>query len=208
MTADQPRAGVLHDAREPRRLRAGRLHRGQARRSPAAPRRLTAPHRSVARRSRDACAVHERPKCTSCETRCGMQNDINVITAAVDIDLISASRRQRVTANRRSRTWQEVPHAVHHHRASRSAQSRSNPSRTGTTTRTASASTPICSSPSAAHPPARPRRCAAAAWCASDCLEFALQNGEKFGIWGGLSERERRRIRRQRAQVARSIIGA
>lgn len=21
-----------------------------------------------------------------------------------------------------------------------------------------------------------------------DCLEFALQNGEKFGIWGGLSE--------------------
>ena len=41
-----------------------------------------------------------------------------------------------------------------------------------------------------------------------DCLEFALQNGEKFGIWGGLSERERRKIRRQRAQVARSSIGA
>jgi WhiB family transcriptional regulator, redox-sensing transcriptional regulator len=40
------------------------------------------------------------------------------------------------------------------------------------------------------------------------CLEFALQNGEKFGIWGGLSERERRRIRRQRAQSARSIVGA
>ncbi len=33
----------------------------------------------------------------------------------------------------------------------------------------------------------------------ADCLEFALQNGEKFGIWGGMSERERRRIRRQRA---------
>ncbi len=31
-----------------------------------------------------------------------------------------------------------------------------------------------------------------------DCAEFALANGEKFGIWGGLSERERRRIRRQR----------
>jgi WhiB family redox-sensing transcriptional regulator len=31
-----------------------------------------------------------------------------------------------------------------------------------------------------------------------DCLEFALSNGEKFGIWGGLSERERRRIRRRR----------
>ena len=32
----------------------------------------------------------------------------------------------------------------------------------------------------------------------NDCLEFALANGEKFGIWGGMSERERRRIRRQR----------
>ena len=32
-----------------------------------------------------------------------------------------------------------------------------------------------------------------------DCLESALENNEKFGIWGGLSERERRRIRRARA---------
>lgn len=32
------------------------------------------------------------------------------------------------------------------------------------------------------------------------CLEFALVNSEKFGIWGGMSERERRRIRRSRAQ--------
>lgn len=32
-----------------------------------------------------------------------------------------------------------------------------------------------------------------------DCLEYALTHGEKFGIWGGLSERERRRIRRQRS---------
>ena len=31
-----------------------------------------------------------------------------------------------------------------------------------------------------------------------DCLEFALRSGEKFGIWGGLSERERRRVRRER----------
>ena len=34
-----------------------------------------------------------------------------------------------------------------------------------------------------------------------DCLEYALTNREKFGIWGGLSERERRRIRRERAQA-------
>ena len=31
-----------------------------------------------------------------------------------------------------------------------------------------------------------------------ECLEYALANGEKFGIWGGLSERERRRLRRAR----------
>ena len=37
-----------------------------------------------------------------------------------------------------------------------------------------------------------------------DCLEYALANGEKFGIWGGMSERERRRIRRQRAIARRS----
>lgn len=28
----------------------------------------------------------------------------------------------------------------------------------------------------------------------SECLEYALSNDERFGIWGGLSERERRRI--------------
>lgn len=38
-----------------------------------------------------------------------------------------------------------------------------------------------------------------------DCLEYALANGEKFGIWGGLSERERRRLRRQRALAARRV---
>ena len=40
-----------------------------------------------------------------------------------------------------------------------------------------------------------------------DCLEYALANGEKFGIWGGMSERERRRIRRQRA-LARAAATA
>ncbi len=37
-----------------------------------------------------------------------------------------------------------------------------------------------------------------------DCLEYALANGEKFGIWGGMSERERRRVRRQRAAARRT----
>lgn len=31
----------------------------------------------------------------------------------------------------------------------------------------------------------------------SECLEYALQNDERFGIWGGLSERERRRLRKR-----------
>lgn len=28
------------------------------------------------------------------------------------------------------------------------------------------------------------------------CLEYALANDERFGIWGGLSERERRKLKR------------
>jgi WhiB family transcriptional regulator, redox-sensing transcriptional regulator len=31
----------------------------------------------------------------------------------------------------------------------------------------------------------------------SECLEYALGNDERFGIWGGLSERERRRLRKR-----------
>jgi WhiB family redox-sensing transcriptional regulator len=30
-----------------------------------------------------------------------------------------------------------------------------------------------------------------------ECLEYALAHDERFGIWGGLSERERRRLRRE-----------
>lgn len=41
----------------------------------------------------------------------------------------------------------------------------------------------------------------------TDCLEYALSNGEKFGIWGGASERERRRIRRQR-RLEREAAGS
>ncbi|WP_394941494.1 WhiB family transcriptional regulator [Psychromicrobium sp. YIM B11713] len=31
----------------------------------------------------------------------------------------------------------------------------------------------------------------------AQCLEYALSNDERFGIWGGLSERERRRLRKR-----------
>lgn len=30
-----------------------------------------------------------------------------------------------------------------------------------------------------------------------ECLEYALAHDERFGIWGGLSERERRRLKKQ-----------
>lgn len=31
----------------------------------------------------------------------------------------------------------------------------------------------------------------------AECLEYALAHDERFGIWGGLSERERRRLKRE-----------
>ncbi len=36
-----------------------------------------------------------------------------------------------------------------------------------------------------------------------DCLDYAVANGEKFGIWGGMSERERRGVRRARLDGGR-----
>lgn len=42
----------------------------------------------------------------------------------------------------------------------------------------------------------------------ADCLEYALDHAEKFGIWGGLSERERRRLRRERALARRNAASA
>jgi WhiB family transcriptional regulator, redox-sensing transcriptional regulator len=36
----------------------------------------------------------------------------------------------------------------------------------------------------------------------AECLEFALENDERFGIWGGLSENARRRMRWQRGREA------
>lgn len=32
----------------------------------------------------------------------------------------------------------------------------------------------------------------------TDCLRWALDNNERFGIWGGLSEPERQELRRRR----------
>lgn len=36
----------------------------------------------------------------------------------------------------------------------------------------------------------------------AECLTWALTHGEKYGIWGGLSENERRRLNRARRVAA------
>jgi WhiB family redox-sensing transcriptional regulator len=67
----------------------------------------------------------------------------------------------------------------------------------GRSARCAPRPTPRRSSPKRVAPPARPRRSASGATCASECLEYALANDERFGIWGGLSERERRKLKKR-----------
>jgi WhiB family redox-sensing transcriptional regulator len=37
------------------------------------------------------------------------------------------------------------------------------------------------------------------------CLDYALNNKEQFGIWGGTSERERRKLRRERVRRLRAV---
>jgi hypothetical protein len=39
-----------------------------------------------------------------------------------------------------------------------------------------------------------------------NCLQYALDHDERFGIWGGLSERERRKIKRQAREAARRRV--
>jgi WhiB family redox-sensing transcriptional regulator len=50
------------------------------------------------------------------------------------------------------------------------------------------------------------RRICATCPVKSPCLEYALRNGVDHGVWGGASERERRRIARQR-RLARASSG-
>lgn len=49
---------------------------------------------------------------------------------------------------------------------------------------------------------AAPKRVCAQCPVREDCLEHALRNGERFGVWGGANERERERMRRRRRRSA------
>ena len=47
------------------------------------------------------------------------------------------------------------------------------------------------------------RVCAACA-VRAECLQFALETDEMHGVWGGMSERERRRLKQQRTATPQS----
>ncbi len=60
--------------------------------------------------------------------------------------------------------------------------------------------------------PARDQVTQAKAICAGcqvqrPCLDFALRTGQVHGVWGGTTEEERQRLRRQQQRAARSQPG-
>lgn len=50
--------------------------------------------------------------------------------------------------------------------------------------------------------PAAARRVCMACAVRADCLGYAIENNERFGIWGGFTWQERRRVRQERQAAA------
>ena len=47
-----------------------------------------------------------------------------------------------------------------------------------------------------------PSECAAQCEVREQCLKWAIEHDERFGIWGGMSERERRRYKKEHKERA------
>jgi WhiB family transcriptional regulator, redox-sensing transcriptional regulator len=67
--------------------------------------------------------------------------------------------------------------------------------------------------PVTSHGPARRQLEKAKAVCAgcavqAKCLEFALDTGQSFGVWGGTTEDERRSMRRKILRRRRRLVAA
>lgn len=56
--------------------------------------------------------------------------------------------------------------------------------------------------PDKGQPTAAAKRVCASCPVQAECLEYALANDERYGVWGGLSERERRVLKQLRRAEA------
>jgi len=64
---------------------------------------------------------------------------------------------------------------------------------------------PVSSTGPAAGQVARAKTVCARCQVRTECLEFALDSGQDFGVWGGTTENERRSLRRRRMRQRRSL---
>jgi WhiB family redox-sensing transcriptional regulator len=65
---------------------------------------------------------------------------------------------------------------------------------------------PVSSSGPAASQVARAKAVCTRCPVRGECLEFAIESGQDFGVWGGVSEGERRTIRRRRMRQRRAAV--
>jgi WhiB family redox-sensing transcriptional regulator len=65
---------------------------------------------------------------------------------------------------------------------------------------------PVAASGPALGELARARQVCAGCPVRGQCLDYALETGQDFGVWGGLTEDERRAIRRRRLQHPQAAV--